>query len=215
MKKLALAVVFAAVASVAQAQIANSPHDFTDGFTGNAFTATVGACTFCHAPHNSNTSFAAAPLWNRPSIAVGTTYIMYTSATIDGPRTAAPGANSLTCLTCHDGGQAIAVIYNGGTPLNVSGNGNVAAVGGTVNVGTVLTNDHPVGITYSPGVGVGLDATLRPAPTNAALRLYNYGAGATAQVECGTCHDPHDNTNGRFLRTPNTAVALCGACHTQ
>jgi len=214
MKKLALAIALAAITSVAQAQVAGSPHDFTDGFTGNVFTGTVGACTFCHAPHNSNTGFAGAPLWNRPSIAAGTTYTMYTSATLDGPRTVAPGANSLTCLTCHDGGQAIAVIYNGGTPLNVGG-GNAAAVSGTVLVGTALTNDHPVGITYSPGVGAGLDATLRAAPTNAALRLYNYGAGATAQVECGTCHDPHDNTNTNFLRTANTAVALCGACHTQ
>ncbi len=213
MKKLALAVVFAAVASVAQAQIVGSPHDFTDGFTGNAFTATVGACTFCHAPHNANTGVAGAPLWNRETNT--STYTMYTTATIDGAVTASPGANSMTCLACHDGVATIAVIYNGGTPLNVGGGNAGTLTGTTFGIGTSLQNDHPVGITYSPGTGAGQDATLRAAPTNTALRLYNYGGTATAQVECGTCHDPHDNTNTNFLRTANTAAALCGACHTQ
>jgi predicted CXXCH cytochrome family protein len=135
---------------------------------------------------------------------------MYASATIDGAMTAAPGINSQTCLACHDGAQAIAVIYNGGTNTNV-GAGNVGEVTGTFLVGTVLQNDHPVGITYDNVA----DPSLRAAPTNAALRLYNYGAGAAAQVECGTCHDPHNNGNTNFLVTANTAAALCSACHTQ
>lgn len=213
MKKLALALALSAVASLAQAQVAGSPHDFTDGFTGAVFTTTqVSACTFCHAPHNNNTGVAGAPLWNRPtSTTAPTSYTMYTSATIDGAMTTAPGVNSLTCLTCHDGAQAIAVVYNGGTPRNLSNEANTAAVTGLFNMGTILTNDHPVGITYDNVA----DPSLRAAPTNTALRLYNYGAGATNQVECGTCHDPHNNTNGNFLVTANTAVALCGACHTQ
>jgi len=211
MKKLALALALSAVASLAQAQVAGSPHDFTDGFTGAAFTTTnVSACTFCHAPHNANTAVVGAPLWNRPTTTTAA-YTMYSSATIDGAMTTAPGVNSQTCLTCHDGAQAIAVIYNGGTNTNVSVEGNVAPVQGVFNVGTTLQNDHPVGVTYDQVA----DPSLRAAPTNAALRLYNYGAGAANQVECGTCHDPHNNTNGNFLVTANSAVALCGACHSQ
>jgi len=211
MKKLALALAVSAVASLAQAQVAGSPHDFTAGFTGAVFTTTnVSACTFCHAPHNANTAVVGAPLWNRPTSTTAA-YTMYTSATLDGARTAAPGVNSLTCLTCHDGAQAIAVVYNGGTPRNLSNEANVSPVTGVFNVGTALTNDHPVGITYDNVA----DPSLRAAPTNTALRLYNYGAGALRQVECGTCHDPHNNVNGNFLVTANTAVALCGACHTQ
>ena len=47
------------------------------------------------------------------------------------------------------------------------------------------------------------------------------GAGATEPfVECGSCHDPHnsDNAGGTqvsFLRTSNTASAVCTACHTK
>lgn len=212
MKKLALAIALSAIASLAQAQIVGGPHDFTDGFTGNAFTATVGACTFCHAPHNANTGVAGAPLWNRPtSSTLPTAYVMYSSATIDGAMTATPGVNSITCLTCHDGAQAIAVIYAGGTNANVGGGNTGSLLGTTLSLGTTLQNDHPVGITYDNVA----DPSLRAAPTNAALRLYNYGAGAANQVECGTCHDPHNNANGNFLVTANTAAALCGACHTQ
>lgn len=213
MKKLALALAFSAVATAAEAQIANSAHDFTNGFTGNGFTATVGACTFCHAPHNANTGVTGAPLWNRPNSAALGTYTMYSSATIDGAMTAQPGANSLTCLACHDGGQAIAVIYNGGTPLNVSGvSNNTSPLSGVNAVGTALTNDHPVGITYDPTK----DASLKSLASvqASAFRLYNYGAGATAQVECGTCHDPHSQAFPRFLRAANT-TALCSTCHSQ
>ena len=32
-------------------------------------------------------------------------------------------------------------------------------------------------------------------------------------VECASCHDPHSAANSVFLRYPNTASALCLACH--
>ena len=33
------------------------------------------------------------------------------------------------------------------------------------------------------------------------------------KVTCGTCHDPHSNTNSPFLRLDNSADALCLDCH--
>ena len=206
MKKLALALVVSAFATAAQAQIAGGPHDFTDGFTGATFTATVGACTFCHAPHNANTTVTSSPLWNRPNNTGA--YTMYaTGGTIQGAIAAQPGANSLTCLACHDGTQAIAVVFGG---ANV-GAGSTAATPVAVTVSADLRNDHPVGITYDPTADTSLKAVANV--TGSALRLYNY-TGLTNQVECGTCHDPHINTNGNFLRLPNT-TALCSTCHSQ
>ncbi len=32
-------------------------------------------------------------------------------------------------------------------------------------------------------------------------------------VECGSCHDPHNDTNGTFLRISNTGSAVCLSCH--
>lgn len=34
-------------------------------------------------------------------------------------------------------------------------------------------------------------------------------------VECASCHDPHNTTNGTFLRTSNANSGLCLACHTK
>jgi predicted CXXCH cytochrome family protein len=40
-----------------------------------------------------------------------------------------------------------------------------------------------------------------------------YGA-TNDQVECATCHNPHDQTTfGKFLRFDNAASALCTTCH--
>lgn len=39
-------------------------------------------------------------------------------------------------------------------------------------------------------------------------------SGAQPYVECASCHDPHTE-NTTFLRIPNTASAVCLACHTK
>ncbi|MBI5196127.1 MAG: cytochrome C, partial [Nitrospirae bacterium] len=30
---------------------------------------------------------------------------------------------------------------------------------------------------------------------------------------CGSCHNPHDNSNGTFLRVTNSGSGLCLKCH--
>jgi predicted CXXCH cytochrome family protein len=214
MKKLLLAAAVALYASTAMAQISGSRHDLTTGFTGNAWPGTAGACTYCHAPHNSNTGVTGAPLWNRATVTGGAAWTMYSSTTIKLPVGAAPGTNSLLCLACHDGTQAIAVVYNGGTGQNLSGNGNTATIGGIYNVGRDLSNDHPVAIRYDATVDTG----LTPATINAGtatvgvFRLYADGAG-NYTVECGSCHDPHGVTGTTFFLRAQNNTALCTACH--
>ncbi|MBI2362927.1 MAG: cytochrome c3 family protein, partial [Elusimicrobia bacterium] len=46
-------------------------------------------------------------------------------------------------------------------------------------------------------------------PAGDAVKVY----GETNRVECGSCHDPHDNQNGKFLVKSNAGAALCLTCH--
>lgn len=65
-------------------------------------------CVYCHTPHGANTN-VALPLWNRTVRA--TTYTLYNQATLSGA-VSQPGANSLACLSCHDGQTAVDSIVN-------------------------------------------------------------------------------------------------------
>ena len=178
-------------------------------------------CVYCHTPHAANTAFIGAPLWNKAT--PSGTFTMY-GTTIGGTATdAAPNSPSMACLSCHDGVSAI------NSMVNAPGSGGYVALGanvkfgttaagtafvmpaGVTNIGTDLRNDHPVSITYD-ATKAGLKAT--------STTLTGW-AGATtiaqllrsSKVECGSCHDPHEATNGTFLRVANTGSALCIGCH--
>lgn len=179
----------------------------------------------------------------------GATVVNTAGTTIAGTSTAAtPASPSLACLSCHDGASAIDSIVNapgsgmrdyattGTTDVTEIGTTYGGNIGGTVvdaglgdattttstTVGNVnLSNDHPVSITYNAGTA-GLVATNTAlvgwvgASTVADLLR---GAGSD-QVECGSCHDPHNggNTQGvdtevNYLRHSNTGSALCLGCH--
>lgn len=178
-------------------------------------------CVYCHTPHAANAAFVGAPLWNKAT--PSGTFTMY-GTTIGGTTAdATPNSPSMACLSCHDGVSAI------NSMVNAPGSGGYVALGanvkfgataagtaflmpaGVTNIGTDLRNDHPVSITYDPAKA-GLKAT--------STTLTGW-AGATTianllrtnKVECGSCHDPHEATNGTFLRVANTGSALCIGCH--
>jgi len=134
-----------------------------------------------------------------------------------------PGAQSASCLSCHDGTVAVGSIYNNGAnaPIGaftgtVSGTtftaGGLMAAGNPASVGTNLGSDHPIAIVY-PNLGnAGYRTATVVTGANAAggLKLY----GTTFQVECASCHAVHDNTTAPpFLRKLNSASALCTTCH--
>ena len=44
--------------------------------------------------------------------------------------------------------------------------------------------------------------------------LYTRAFATTGpSVECGSCHDPHSDTNPTFLRVSNNQSGVCLACH--
>jgi len=140
----------------------------------NHSTNTGEICVFCHTPHGGDNS-AAAPLWNRV-LSASQTYTRYSdlgTSTFDA--TEAPvGSVTVACLSCHDGTQAIDSVINapGSGGYNAAGSQIGGFAGGDAtasrlspgivqNLGTDLSNDHPVSMQYGGG-GVSTSAVNGP-----------------------------------------------------
>jgi predicted CXXCH cytochrome family protein len=79
------------------------------------------------------------------------------------------------------------------------------------NLGTDLSNDHPISIAYTAALATNSGGELAsPATLTGKVKL-----DASGQMQCSSCHDPHDDTNGKFMVVANTASALCITCHTK
>jgi predicted CXXCH cytochrome family protein len=196
MMKLAVAAALVFAAQTAQAGIAGTSHDMSARGFG-----TTEICIFCHTPHNANAD-KLAPLWNHGSSTA--TYTLYTSGTMNAAG-GQPAGTSKACLSCHDGTVARDTY---GTRTGTS------LITGSTLVGTDLSNDHPVSITYDAAVALA-DGSLK---TPASASLVSVGVPLFgAKVECASCHDVHDNSvvGGNFLRVSNAGSALCIKCHNQ
>lgn len=209
MKRLQFALVVLAVLALActawaqKSKVIGSAHDVG----GNG-------CQSCHAPHNGavatgvtnssgNQSSGKILLWDRNF--TSQTFSTYDSPTmankavevgVTTPANTEPRMSSALCMSCHDGVTSPTVIaatdsHAVGNPTNSWG----------------LQNDHPVNMSHDPTKDSGLAAVTNV--TSAGLVLF----GSTNTVQCGTCHNVHDNTLGSFLRKSNTGSALCIACH--
>ena len=239
---LVLMVVFVSAASAARvADIRNTKHNFssvvTPNILGNGDTRTVSSqsegeiCVFCHTPHGANRQ-SEGPLWNRELS--GSTYTTYDSGSIDSTIQQPNGVSKL-CLSCHDGSIAIGSVRNrsgsggfqaGEITMNGTGPGGVMAPGEGVDtgytrfLGSDLSNDHPISLTYNQALfsadGEMRDPTenpirvrgLNPRPQLEDIHLQpavkNAPTVDNGQVQCVSCHDPHirDTTdeNIKFLR---------------
>ena len=204
-------------ATTAQAvigSIVGSKHDFSA--TGPSATykgAGSQTCVYCHAPHNTG----ATLLWNRTANAA--TYTLYNAAVSStmNATVGQPGAVSKLCLSCHDG--AVAIDSFGGAT-------GATKATGTVNLGSDLSNDHPIGFQYNAALVTG-DPGLRAVSTAATIGTGNvgtieskmlFGPTGAATVECASCHDVHNSTSGtaveaKLLRITTASSALCTTCH--
>jgi predicted CXXCH cytochrome family protein len=184
----------------ALAQVSGTSHDLRGTIGGSQI------CVACHTPHGAA---PAVPLWNHDLPSPASTYNVYTgSATIDATDlsdfASSDGSVSSLCLSCHDGTVALGSLVNDPGDLTDT----TSTIAAAANLGTDLTNDHPVNFTFDAAL-IAADGELQ-APTNAVL----FGPSAD-QVQCGSCHDPHDDTFSPFLVTSNAASALCLDCHTK
>ncbi len=185
----------------AQQRIADTVHNLSVSGPGLLNSPTEDqVCVFCHAPHNTSGS---RPLWNRQSSAAS--YSIYQSSTLDA-QPGQPTGSSKLCLSCHDGTIALGEVLSRTNPIPVGGGGPLPA--GHTNLGTDLSNDHPVSFVYSSSLS-NADAKIRP-PT--ALPL-GFRLDQNSELQCTTCHTPHDNTFGHFLVRDPEFGALCNSCH--
>ena len=118
------------------------------------------------------------------------------------------GSTSALCMSCHDGTVGIGSMQNesnqGGGPTN-----DTTMITGNANLGTSLSNDHPVNFVYDTDLANADGELADPADVGfpAALELFG------GELQCATCHDPHSDTNYAFLTVSNAGSALCDSCH--
>ncbi len=180
--------------------VLDSPHNLSITGPGTVKSATEEeVCVFCHTPHNART---VAPLWNREDPT--SSYLSYTSDTIDAT-VGAPNGNSLLCLSCHDGTIALGAVLS--RPQEIAMAGGQRFISGRAEIGTDLRDDHPISFVYDDAATQ--DAGLLP---TAALPSHTPLDGS-GQLQCTSCHDPHDNQAGDFLRIENIGGSLCTSCH--
>lgn len=186
----------------AAVSVVNSKHNLS-ALSPNAIKASTQSdvCIFCHTVHGASPQ---APLWNRPNS--GATYNPYGSSTARAV-IGQPTGSSKLCLSCHDGTIALGMVLSRPTPIQMAG-GVTTMPSGRSLLGTDLADDHPISFTYDSALASANGQLVNPAALNSQVHL-----DANQQLQCTTCHDPHNDQNGRFLVVNNTASALCTICH--
>ena len=207
----------AALVGLSSLSLSAAPDLPKTGLAGSTHDIGGIGCKSCHAPHNGAAanggpqSTGQILLWARAFPAASNTFGVYDSATMKNKAVDLGGSAlttstdvrmySLLCLSCHDG------VTSSFSPAMRSTNsiGSKAAFGQGAFESLGLSNDHPVNMTYDPTK----NTSLQPVATvSASLPLY----GSTNTMQCGTCHDPHNDVNTNYLRQANN-TAHCTTCH--
>jgi predicted CXXCH cytochrome family protein len=198
---LALLALVACLGSAhAQTEVGRTRHNLASSGPGTVRSnAAAGTCVFCHTPHNAHPSQG---LWNR-DLPAGA-YQVYSSSTSKATPNQPTGSSRL-CLSCHDGLLAMET-------LKVPPRGErVTALGvltGKAVLGRNLSGDHPISFTYDSALAARHGGLVDPTSLPSTVKLDSSG-----QMQCTSCHDPHEDGRPNFLRMDTAAGALCTACH--
>jgi len=161
-KRYILFVLFLFLASsVHGGTIVGSRHDLSTGTTPEI-------CEFCHTPHSANPK-VDGPLWNR-FVDASLVFTLYSSSTMD-TTPSPPSPVSRLCLGCHDGVLGTSVAHDQYLPGSTKHDlvnpphgdmpdmtsypncerchpGFYSGRPPTLNLGTDLSNDHPISMSY-------------------------------------------------------------------
>lgn len=162
-------------------------------------------CIFCHIPHREDSE--KPYLWNRSS--PSEPYTPYLSSTLNAD-VGQPTGSSRMCLSCHDGTIALGAIASSETEIPFKNGVRFMPKESPSHLGTDLSDDHPVSFVYDSILAAESGELKDPDLLPGTVRL-----GSADQLQCISCHDPHDDTYGRFLVMDNTASSLCITCHDQ
>ena len=189
------------IPSLAEGALADTVHNLTVTGPGTVKASGVGElCIFCHTPHRASQTYA---LWNRDIPPV--TYNLYSSTTLEAALKQPVGASRL-CLSCHDGTTALGSLR----VAPAAGPVSLGPLTGRASLGTDLSDDHPVSFIYDAALSLKQGQLADPVTLPTPVRLDN-----NQQMQCTSCHDPHDNRYRKFLRLDEPPGALCLACHKQ
>lgn len=183
-------------------KIRDSKHNLSSSGKG-PFKASSQAdmCLFCHAPHKARKQRA---MWNRQDSTQ--VYLTYSSSTFKGDISQPNGSTKL-CLSCHDGTIALGKVVSRASEISFAASVRRLNAGPGF-LGTNLRDDHPVSFGYSSSRG-----GTSPDFHAASAILPPVRLDSNGEVQCTSCHDPHDNSLGQFLVTTDKGGALCLACH--
>jgi hypothetical protein len=213
------------------AGIIGSPHDFTAQTWNISASDPDGACSVCHAPHQSTSD--GAPIWNHTT--TRSAFVMYNTNTVPGSKMKAapqttPGQGSLACLSCHDGTVAINS-YGGG----IQG-GAAVMITNTALISADLTHTHPISFVYDSALATA-DGFLQDPSAPVLIPesgAFNSGPDITIRglllnggnrLECSACHDVHNQIGAPYDATTNPKLLkivgsrsgigslLCRSCH--
>ncbi len=159
-------------------------------------------CIFCHAPERSGSG--GSFLWNKKLSKAH--YAPYESSTLYA-RVGQPTGASKLCLSCHDGTIALGALKSERQEIQFAGGIRFIPEGPT-KIGTDLSDDHPVSFVYDSALAISNGELVDPSSLPRGVRL-----DQERQLQCTTCHDPHNNSNGDFLVMPNNYSDLCKMCH--
>jgi predicted CXXCH cytochrome family protein len=195
---LALLVIIAPLPVWAAQDVANTRHNLSTSGPGPFKSMTVSQiCVFCHTPHNASPS---VPLWNHKFS--GATYIEYGSSTLKA-NPGQPTGTSRLCLSCHDGTVALGALRN--PPRGVKVDIRDSFLQGRANLGTDLSDDHPVSFAYDRRIHAANPELAHPARVNLPLER--------GELQCVSCHDPHEKDIEPFLHKTTLNGELCTTCH--
>lgn len=137
-----------------------------------------------------------------------------------------PGTVSKLCLSCHDGTVGV-LDYGGATGGMTLADAYAPGVGASV-LGTNLSNDHPIGITYDAALVASDGGLADPATKSVTIGSIPSRTGTIAtmmlvggKVECPSCHDVHNiytvanggATSKGLVKVAMAGSSLCLQCH--
>lgn len=193
------------LATWANAEIASTKHNLSISGPGPVKSTTEQEiCIHCHAPHRARTTTGV--LWNRDDSTA--TYTQYQSSSLQAIVGQPTGASKL-CLSCHDGTIALGKLVSRQTEIPFAGGIRFLPEGDT-KLGTDLSDDHPVSFIYDESLAIENGELVSPSVLTNTVKLDQSG-----QLQCTACHDPHEDSFGKFLVRPNNFSELCMACHTR
>ncbi len=159
-------------------------------------------CIFCHTPPNPKLYQFK---WNR--VNATTTYTPYQSSTLRS-KVGQPTGSSRLCLSCHDGTIALGALITESAEISFKGGIRFMPEDKPAALGTDLSDDHPISMVYDARLAAENRELLLPSLLPPEIELDD-----NQQLQCTSCHDPHDDSHGKFLVMSNRFSRLCTACH--